>query len=78
METALNAGAAGVVFMLIVGLLVIYFLPAIIALKRRHPYKITILTLNLFFGWTVLGWAIFFHWALKKQRFPIDKAAKIP
>ncbi len=54
-----------------IGLLVIfiisstlYFLPSIIAFNRGHINKVVILILNLFLGWTLVGWIISLIWAL--------------
>lgn len=40
-------------------MLALFFLPAIIAAARGHN-ALAIFLLNLFFGWTVIGW----FWAL--------------
>lgn len=42
---------------------VMYFLPALIALGRRHHNRAQILLVNLFFGWTVIGWIAAVIWA---------------
>lgn len=47
--------------------LVIYFIPTYLAFKRKHPSKIFILILNLFLGWTFLGYIIALIWALYPQ-----------
>jgi len=41
----------------------LYFLPAILAGRRGHDILAPLL-LNLFFGWTVIGWVALFLWAL--------------
>lgn len=46
-----------VIVTLIIGLPV-YFLPSIIAKKRKSPNFNTVLVLNIFFGWTLFGWVI--------------------
>ena len=43
--------------------LAIYFLPAIIAMKRDKSNKNAILLLNLFLGWTFIGWVVALAWA---------------
>jgi hypothetical protein len=44
-------------------LILLYFLPTIIASNRGH--EITgILLFNLFFGWTGIGWVVMLLWAL--------------
>lgn len=49
-----------VVILLILG---IYFLPGIIASGRQHPNSIAIFLLNLFLGWTFLGWFAALIWS---------------
>ena len=44
-------------------LALLYFLPTIIASNRGHSVA-GILLLNLFFGWTGIGWIILLVWAL--------------
>ena len=40
-----------------------YFLPAIVAHHRRHVSSGAIFLVNLFFGWSIIGWIICFAWA---------------
>lgn len=42
---------------------VLYFLPALIASRRRHHNAMAIFILNLFLGWTFLGWVAALVWA---------------
>ena len=54
----------------IVGLavgLVVYFIPAIIGFKRDHANKVAILMLDIFLGWTFVGWVIALVWAFTKN-----------
>ena len=44
-------------------LTLIYFLPTIVALVRGHGVA-GVLVLNLFFGWTGIGWFALMLWAL--------------
>lgn len=46
---------------------VLYFLPAIIALARNKRDTTSILLLNLFLGWTAIGWVIALVWAAKQD-----------
>lgn len=39
-------------------MLSLYMLPSIIAFRRHHHNRGSILMLNLFLGWTLLGWVI--------------------
>jgi hypothetical protein len=47
----------------VVALIIGYFLPAIVASLRRHANAAAILILNLFLGWTFLGWVIALIWS---------------
>jgi hypothetical protein len=42
-----------------------YFLPSIIALARSKRDITAIVLLNLFLGWTVIGWIVALVWAVK-------------
>lgn len=55
----------GVVFLLF-GIL-IYFIPFIVASNREHPQTGAIFVLNLFAGWTFVGWLIALVWACTNQ-----------
>jgi hypothetical protein len=44
-------------------LLVVMFLPSFIAGYRRHRNAVPIGLLNLFLGWTVIGWVIALIWS---------------
>ena len=59
---ALLAGdaATGFAVALVIG---IYFLPDWIAQSRGHPNRGSIFVLNLFLGWTFLGWVAALIWA---------------
>ena len=46
--------------------LFLYFVPALTAKYRKHPGQDGILVLNLFLGWTVLGWVIALVWAMSR------------
>ncbi len=54
-------GLVGLIF--VVGLLAIYFFPAVIAYRRKHPGTLAIVMLNLFLGWTGVGWLGALAWA---------------
>jgi hypothetical protein len=54
------------IFLIICGA-VIYFLPAIVG--RNTKYSAGILILNLFFGWTLLGWVGALIWAVSAPRY---------
>jgi hypothetical protein len=45
--------------------LVMYFLPTIVALARSKRDALAIFLLNLFLGFTVIGWIVALVWAAK-------------
>lgn len=46
------------------GAILLYVLPGVIAVRRRHPNATAIVALNLLLGWTFLGWVAALVWAL--------------
>jgi hypothetical protein len=44
-------------------LVFIYFLPAIVANARHHRNRLAIFVLDVFLGWTFIGWVAAFVWA---------------
>ena len=45
-------------------LALMYFIPALVARQRKHPNSTAIMALDIFLGWTVLGWVVALVWAL--------------
>lgn len=48
-------------------ILVVYFLPAIIGFNAKKKNAGAILVLNLFLGWTLVGWVVALVWSLTKD-----------
>ena len=48
---------------LLIPLLIIYLVPLMVAGVRRHRHFAAIAILNLFLGWTCMGWVGAFVWA---------------
>ena len=46
---------------------VMYFLPTIIAALKSKRDTVAILLLNLFLGWSVIGWIVALVWAAKND-----------
>jgi hypothetical protein len=44
-----------------------YFLPSIIAFGRNKRDTTSIVLLNFFLGWTMIGWVIALVWAVKND-----------
>lgn len=55
---------SGIIFVLVC--IALYFVPAFYAYHVKHPKKESILILNLFLGWTFLGWVIAAVWSANK------------
>lgn len=51
-------------------ILSIYFIPSFVAAKRNHIQKKSILILNIFLGWTLIGWVVALVWACKNPEIP--------
>jgi hypothetical protein len=64
-------------FGLIFGL-VLLFLPTVVARSRNHPNAAAIFLVNLFFGWTFIGWMVSLLWACARTQRPIFYAPAYP
>jgi ABC-type sugar transport system permease subunit len=53
---------------LITVLSLFYFLPFAIAFNRKRVNSGAIFALNLFLGWSLIGWVVALVWALKEER----------
>jgi len=58
-KTAMSLGK----LVLVTGLFALYFLPSMIAVHRGHRNGMAIGVVNLFLGWTFLGWVVTLAWA---------------
>lgn len=47
-------------------ILVLYFLPSIVGYNKRNANSICVL--NLFLGWTFIGWVVAMVWATTKEK----------
>ncbi len=43
-----------------------YFLPTVVAYNRKQPNLTAIGVLNVFLGWTFVGWVVALVWAMSK------------
>ena len=50
---------------------VIYFLPSILAIRKWRYNSAAIIALNIFFGWTLVGWIVSLVWALTSGSEPL-------
>jgi hypothetical protein len=64
-----SAAGGGLLFLILL-LLFLYFIPAFVAGARGHQNATAIFVLNLFLGWSVLGWVIALVWAFTAVERP--------
>jgi len=60
--------------LLLASIAISYFIPAIVAFKRRHRSRTPILILNAFLGWTFVGWVLFLAWSFSSDVEPAEAA----
>ncbi|MBR5904545.1 MAG: superinfection immunity protein [Alphaproteobacteria bacterium] len=59
-------------FLLILMLFFIYFVPTIVAYSNNHRNVLAIFVLNLFLGYTLVGWVFALIWAVYKEPIKLD------
>lgn len=57
-------------FLLLAIAFIAYFLPTFISAKRDHPNGTGIFLLNLFLGWTFIGWLAALIWSVSALKKP--------
>jgi len=45
----------------------VYLLPSLVAYFRRHRNANSICVVNLFFGWTLVGWVLCLAWSVSSN-----------
>lgn len=63
MSYSYRIGPSIALILLILVFIAIYAIPIIVANIRNHPNKLAITVLNIFLGWSVLGWIGALVWA---------------
>ncbi len=58
MEETLTAGEGFLALIMLFIIIGVYLLPSIVAICRRAYYSAATIIINIFFGWTFLGWVI--------------------
>lgn len=43
---------------------ILYLIPTIVVLSNGHPYATGVVLLNIFLGWTLVGWVAALVWAV--------------
>ncbi|MFW6055978.1 MAG: superinfection immunity protein [Chloroflexota bacterium] len=54
--------------LLVVASAVLYFLPTVIASARHKQNTLSIFLLNLFLGWSFIGWVVALVWSVSAER----------
>ena len=52
---ASSSGSAAIGFLVLLG---IYFLPTIVALARKVKHQGSVAVINIFLGWSIIGWVV--------------------
>lgn len=64
-------------FILFFFLIIIYFVPGVVASWRNHKNTLAIGMLNFFLGWTFIGWVIALVWAVTDDGRPKPKRQEV-
>lgn len=67
LTTILSALEYGWLPYLIIIAFLFYLLPAIIAFSKNRHNKTAVLVLNIFLGWTLIGWIVSLVWAVSNK-----------
>lgn len=65
---AQSGDAPGAVYILLPFMIITYFIPVMVAGGRKHKALGAIFALNLFLGWSLLGWVAALVWALTNPK----------
>ena len=52
---------------------VLYFIPTVVAIERGHHNKLAIFLLNLFAGWSIIGWIAALVWAATSVKPSVER-----
>ena len=67
-DTGSTAGSVIPGFVILIFSLVLYFIPAIIASARALPNQGSVWVINIFLGWTFIGWVVALAMAVAGKR----------
>ena len=48
-------------------LVLLYFLPTLLVIRDKEKSRVLIFVVNLFLGWTIVGWVVALAWAIKRE-----------
>jgi hypothetical protein len=69
----LAAPNRAMLFLFLIAGLILYFLPSIVSVVGAHPSSVEIGFVNLFLGWTIVGWFCCLIWSLFKPRNQVQQ-----
>ncbi|MEU8698434.1 superinfection immunity protein [Streptomyces sp. NPDC048680] len=64
----MSVGGTAIGLLGLVVILFVYFVPTVVAFARGVPNKGSVLVLNLFLGWTVVGWVVSLAMAVRSSQ----------
>jgi hypothetical protein len=64
-STIVGGGIHSSAFLIV---LVLYFVPSIVAVARKVTHQGSVIVLNLFLGWTFIGWVVALAMACRTSR----------
>ena len=56
----------------------LYLLPAYEAWQKKHPSLVSIAVVNVFLGWSLVGWVGAYAWALNRPRAAAEPSTEQP
>jgi hypothetical protein len=62
---ATTSGASGALLFFVVILVLIYFIPTVVAVTRKVTNSGSVFVINFLLGWTLVGWAVALAMAVK-------------
>jgi S1-C subfamily serine protease len=71
-DTVSGTDSSGTNFLWVLIIIVLagaYFIPTIVAWKKRHENAVAVTLVNVFLGWSVIAWIITLIWALDKKHW---------
>jgi hypothetical protein len=77
LASSTSIGAVLVFFLLIVGV-GLYFVPTIVAVVRKVTNQGSITVINIFFGWTLIGWVMALAMACRTSNLVRDSVTSPP
>ncbi len=66
-----SLGFMGPEFFILLVLAIPYFVPSIVAVTREMPNKGSTIVVNLFLGWTFIGWVVALAMACGRKDSPV-------